>query len=167
MAEFSKLIEVDINTVFFDPEDESRSATVDCVSLKEKNIKFVCEQDGIMWIEYKPFTGRIYEFDRVEIDKIFQDAETKWAQENDQMMNSLDVTPEISAYYGMLAIEQMGYLQQFYDWSTSSERTIQQKMYFSYKLTWRRDDSILVDCLTSVGLTEQNIDDVFEMAVNF
>jgi hypothetical protein len=166
MSQFSRFIEVDINLVFFDPEDDSRSITIDCSSLKQKNIKFVCEEDGVMWIEEKPFTGRVYDFDRAEVDDLFQRAEDAWTEENDRFMNSLDVTPEIAAYYGMLAVDQMGYATQFYGWSTAPERSPQEKTFFNYKLVWRRDDQILIDCLVAIGFDEQKIDDLFELAVN-
>lgn len=166
MAEFSRLIEVDINTVFFDPEDEGRCAVVDCSDLKQKNIKYVAEQDNVMWVETTPFTGRIYEFDREEVDLMFQNAETVWTEENEAFMANLDVTPQISAYYGMLALEKMGYLVQFQEWTVSTERTPQEKMFFGYKTSWRRDDAILLNGLTKIGFNDQQIDDMFELAVN-
>jgi hypothetical protein len=161
MSQYSRLIEVEADTVYFDNE---HGVAVDCSYFKERGIKFVCEEDGVMWVENKPFTGRVYEFDREYVEQVFTSAEELWTQTNDAFMNSIDVVLDVASYNIIVEIDKLQKLQEFYNWVNSEERTLLEKAYFNTKLSWRRDETILLNCLNAIGFSEQQIDDLFEAA---
>jgi hypothetical protein len=160
-SQYSRLIEVDVNTVYFDDE---HGVSVDCSYFKERGIKFVCEEDGVMWVENKPFTGRVYEFDREYVEQVFKSAEEAWTKTNDAFMNSVDVVLEVVPYNLIVEIDKSQKLEEFYNWANSEERTLLEKAYFNTKFSWRRDETILLNCLNAIGFSEEQIDDLFEAA---
>lgn len=164
MSQYSRQIEVGQNLVFFNPENQDHIINIDCSVLAEQNIAFVCEENGIMWIEHKPFDGRVYEFDKEQIESLFTAAQEAWAIKNDYEMSLIDVTPVIGSYNGFLVLDKMGYSSAFEEWIRAEERTFLQKTYFNHSLLWKRSDEVLLDAMTAIGLDEQKLDDLFELA---
>lgn len=167
MSQYSRQIETKTNLVFFDPEDEHRSVNIDCSELAAENIAFVCEEDGVMWVEYKTFDGRHYDIDVERMESYFQLAATSWNEQNDLEMSGIDVTPTIDAVSGFFALHQIGFSEAYETWVSSGERTFLQKAYFNHSTLWRKDDEILITCLSDIGMTEQQIEDLFEIAASY
>lgn len=166
MSQYSRQIETKTNLVFFDPENTELSVTIDCSELASENIAFVCEEDGVMWVEYKPFDGRQYDFDVEKMENYFQLAKEAWIANNDLEMSSLDVTPTIMSVDGFFTLHEMQFSSVFETWISSNDRTFLQKTYFNHSTIWRRDDEILLMCLSDIGMSEQQIDDLFELAAS-
>ena len=165
MSQYTRHIDVESNLVFFDPINKELNVEMDCSSFLEQNIIFVCEERDQMWLEYFPFTGRVYDFDKEPVERFFEEAKQKWIIKNDHEMSLIDVTPITNAYNGLLAIHQLGFSTQYEEWVNSSERTFLERAFFTHSVIWRKDDTVLLAALTSFGLvTDEQLNDFFELA---
>lgn len=72
--------------------------------------------------------------------------------------------PRITALQGLLAIDAAGLAEQYEAWSTDPERTFAEKAFINRAEYWHRDDPILIGAATTLGLSEEQIDDLFEAA---
>jgi hypothetical protein len=166
MSQYSRSIETKTNIIFFDPENRELSATIDCSELAAEKIAFVCEEDGVMWVEHTPFEDRQYEFDIEKMENYFQMAKEAWIAENDLEMSAIDVTPTIMSVDGFFALDVMKFSSVFETWISSEDRTFLQKAYFNHSTIWKNNDEILLTCLSDIGMSEQQIDDLFELAAS-
>lgn len=164
MAQYSRQLDVGLNLAFFNPNDHEQNIHIDCSALVEQNIKFVCEQNGVMWVEHDPFTGRVYEFDRDLVESLFEQAQVAWEAKTEYELSLLDVTPTVSSYFGFLTLDNMGYSNAFEQWISEASRTFLQKAYFNHSTLWKRTDEILISAMADIGVDEQKLDELFELA---
>lgn len=87
-----------------------------------------------------------------------------------------DLTPEeqqekipksIEVLQGLLAIDQVGLSSLYESWINSPERTFAEKAFINNARTWRRDDPILQAAATEIGLTKEQLDQLFILASKF
>lgn len=80
-----------------------------------------------------------------------------------------DVTPQpvatVTALQGLLAIDQLGLAATYEAWATDTSRTFAQRAFIDKAQTWKRDDSTLSAAATAFGLSDAQIDGLFELAV--
>ena len=162
MSQYSRSIDVGQNLVFFDAENPEVSINIDCSQFAQEQIKFVCEEDGVMWIEQNPFSGRIYEYNWELVEQVFEQAKQKWIEKNDYEMSLIDVTPLVYPYDALLNLNDMGFSEQYDQWTSAANRSFVERAFFAHSLIWRRDDQPLIDMLTSFGMSSEQIDDFFE-----
>lgn len=72
---------------------------------------------------------------------------------------------QCTAFQGLLALDQSGLATVYQTWADDSSRTFAEKAFITRAQTWRRMDPILLSAAVSLGLTEQQLDDLFELAV--
>lgn len=76
-----------------------------------------------------------------------------------------EVVPnKVEALQAMLAIEQYGMAEAFQTWVNSSERTFAEKAFVNRTRNWRRDDPTLLAGASALGLTDEQLDDLFKLA---
>jgi len=71
----------------------------------------------------------------------------------------------IDALQGLLALDHEGMSSYYETWANAPERTFAQKAFISKALHWRRDDPTLNIAARDLGLTSENIDSLFQLAI--
>jgi hypothetical protein len=71
---------------------------------------------------------------------------------------------QCSDVQGLLAIDQAGYAAQYEAWASDPARTFAEKAFMRSTL-WRRLDPILCAAAASWGLADEQVDDLFRLAV--
>jgi hypothetical protein len=95
-----------------------------------------------------------------------------WTQQwivRDLTAEELDarVPKRIEVLQGLLAIDQAGLSGVYESWINSPERTFAEKAFINKARTWRRDDPILQAAATEIGLTKEQLDQLFILASKF
>ena len=72
---------------------------------------------------------------------------------------------QCTALQGLLALDQSGLASAYQTWADDSSRTFAEKAFITRAQTWRRMDPILLSAAVALGLTEQQLDELFELAV--
>lgn len=71
---------------------------------------------------------------------------------------------QCSDVQGLLAIEQTGYAAQYEAWASGPTRTFTEKV-FLRSTTWRRLDPVLTAAATEMGISDEELDDLFRLAM--
>jgi hypothetical protein len=72
------------------------------------------------------------------------------------------VVPEsVSALAGLLVIDGAGLSAAYEAWAKSEDRTFAEKAFSDKALTWKRNDPVLISGATALGLTEDQLDQLF------
>lgn len=71
---------------------------------------------------------------------------------------------EIAALQGLLAIDQAGMADEYEAWATNPARTFAERAFINKALTWKRNDPTLALAAASLGLTDAQVDGMFELA---
>jgi hypothetical protein len=71
------------------------------------------------------------------------------------------VPQRITALQGLLAIDQAGLSIDYQTWATSSDRTFAERAFIDKAQTWNRDDSVVAAGATALGLTSEQVDELF------
>ena len=74
------------------------------------------------------------------------------------------IAPRVSALQGLLAIDQAGLSTQYDAWVADPARTFAQKAFIAKAVTWRRNDPTLQAAGLALGLTSQQLDELFAAA---
>ena len=74
------------------------------------------------------------------------------------------IVPRVSALQGLLAIDQAGLSTQYDAWASAPARTFAQTAFIAKAVTWRRDDPTLQAAGLALGLTSQQLDELFAAA---
>lgn len=165
MSQYTRHIDVNQNLVYFDPENTELSIEKDCSVFSADNISFICEEDGQMWLEHKPFEGRVFEFDKEPIEQFFEEAKQQWIVKNDYEMSQIDVTPMTHTYDALVALNSLGHATAYDQWVASTDRTFIEKAFFAHAIVWRKDDQPVLDLLNSFGITsDEQLNEFFELA---
>ena len=76
------------------------------------------------------------------------------------------VVPEsVSALQGLLAIDRAGFAGQYEAWANDPSRTFSERAFISKAETWRRDDPTLLNAATALGISKNQLDELFILAV--
>lgn len=156
---YDRCIEVSSGLVFFKGDD---SVVMDCSALAADDIAFVVDAGGQMWIEKTVFDGRHYDYDFTAAQQMFVDAEALFIEQNPVAPE--DTTPVVSALQGLLALDQSGLASAYEAWAKDPARTFAERAYIEKALVWRRDDTTLNAAAVSMGLSSQQVDDLFVLA---
>jgi len=81
------------------------------------------------------------------------------------MLSTPDV-PTVSALQGMKAIKQAGLVASFLAWKATLDpiEDFEALAFFDKAPTWRRDNPYLIQGATALGLTDEQIDQLFQLA---
>lgn len=91
-------------------------------------------------------TGEVIEFEDTPLDPII-------------------TTPsEVTALQGLLVIDAFGLSENYSAWAESTERTFAQKAFINKAMTWRRDDITLAAAAAALGLSQEQLDLMFQTA---
>lgn len=156
---YDRSIDVFNNLVFFSKQD---SFLMDCTFLANQNIAFVCELNGEKWVEYKPFTGRVYEFDFTQLEPLYLEAQRLYNEQQENIQSQFENV--IMPIQGLLAINEFGLSAQYEAWANSPDRTFEEKAYINYASVWRRDDPIIARASEALGITPEQLDLMFALA---
>lgn len=74
------------------------------------------------------------------------------------------VPTEVPALSGLLAIDAAGLASAYTDWADSMDRTFAERAFIDKATVWRRNDPVLLAGAAALGLTSQNLDDLFVLA---
>lgn len=112
--------------------------------------------------EYNEDTQIAEETTPIQIDGV-------WTQQwivRDLTAEELDdrIPKRIEVLQGLLAIDQAGLSSLYESWINSPERTFAEKAFINKARTWRRDDPILQAAATEIGLTKEQLDQLFILA---
>jgi hypothetical protein len=115
--------------------------------------------------EYNEDTQIAEETTPIQIDGV-------WTQQwivRDLTSEELDdrVPKRIEVLQGLLAIDQVGLSSLYESWINSPERTFAEKAFINKARTWRRYDPILQAAATEIGLTKEQLDQLFILASKF
>lgn len=76
-----------------------------------------------------------------------------------------DLVPQqITALQGMMAIDQSGLSDAFDTWANDPARTFSEKAYIQKADVWKRSDPVLAAGAEALGLTDEQVDDMFKLA---
>ena len=76
------------------------------------------------------------------------------------------VPTEVDAYKALLALEGAGLLAAYEAWVAHPSRTKRQEIRTLRSIAWRRDDETLNQAASDLGLTSEQVDDLFRTAEN-
>jgi len=71
------------------------------------------------------------------------------------------VPDSVTALRGLLAVDAAGLSAAYSSWANSPDRTFAEKAFIDKALTWRRDDPVLISGAESIGLTSEQLDQLF------
>ena len=74
------------------------------------------------------------------------------------------IAPRVAALQWLLAIDQAGLSTQYDAWVADPARTFAQKAFIAKAVTWRRNDPTLQAAGLALGLTSQQLDELFAAA---
>jgi len=76
----------------------------------------------------------------------------------------VQVPQVIGALQGLLALDQAGMSSYYETWANAPERTFAQKAFINKATTWKRDDPTLNTAAVDLGLTTEQVDNLFILA---
>jgi hypothetical protein len=86
-------------------------------------------------------------------------------EEQDAWLASLPVTnpvpAQVSALQGLLAINAAGLSEAYSAWALSGERTFAERALIDKATHWKRTDPVLLSGATALGLTSEQVDQLF------
>lgn len=156
---YTRYIEAEQNRVFFNDKD---SVEMDCASIKADGFSFIIEAGTEMWAERSSFDGRVYDYDFSRALEMFVEAEALYEEQNPVIPE--DTTPTVTALQGLLALDQSGLSAEYTQWATDPARTFAEKAYIDKATMWRRDEPVLNSAAQSMGLTSEQVDELFVLA---
>lgn len=74
------------------------------------------------------------------------------------------IPQSVSSLQGLLALDQAGLSAAYTTWASDPSRTFAQKAFIDKAQTWKRDDPTIAAAAADLGLTSQNVDDLFILA---
>lgn len=74
------------------------------------------------------------------------------------------VPQRVTALQGLLAIDQAGLSSDYQAWANDAARTFSERAYIDKAQHWNRTDPVLIAGATALGLTEEQIDELFTAA---
>lgn len=77
------------------------------------------------------------------------------------------VPSQVSALQGLLAIDAAGLSQAYSAWASSESRTFAERAFIDKALHWKRSDTVLIAGATALGLTSEQVDQLFITAASF
>lgn len=77
----------------------------------------------------------------------------------------VQVPQVITALQGLLALGKAEMSSYYETWANAPDRTFAQKAFINKAMTWRRDDPTLDAAATDLGLTAEQVDNLFILAV--
>jgi hypothetical protein len=85
--------------------------------------------------------------------------------EQDAWLASLPVTnpvpSQVSALQGLLAINAAGLSGAYSAWASSGDRTFAERAFIDKALHWKRTDPVLLSGAEALGLTSEQVDQLF------
>jgi hypothetical protein len=85
--------------------------------------------------------------------------------EQDAWLASLPVSnpvpSQVSALQGLLAIDASGLSEAYSEWAASSDRTFAERAFIDKALHWKRTDPVLLSGSEALGLTSEQVDQLF------
>ena len=100
---------------------------------------------------------------------IIKDSETEWrcyfAGEIQRPVAPENPVPqEVDALQGLKAIDAAGLSAAYEAWANDPKRKFLEKAFINRARTWRRDDPVLAAGATALGLTSEQLDQLFVLA---
>jgi glutamate dehydrogenase/leucine dehydrogenase len=71
------------------------------------------------------------------------------------------IPAEVTALQGMLAINASGLASSYESWASNQSRTFAEKAFINKALVWKRTDPVLLAGAQSLGLTSDQVDQLF------
>lgn len=98
-------------------------------------------------------------------DELIAAYQASLAGDEDVDAPAVDLVPEqITALQGMMAIDQSGLSDAFDAWANDPARTFSEKAYIQKADVWKRNDPVLAAGAEALGLTDEQVDDMFKLA---
>ena len=86
-------------------------------------------------------------------------------EEQDAWIASLSahssVPSQVSALQGLLAINAAGLSEAYSEWASSGDRTFAERAFIDKATHWKRTDPVLLSGATALGLTSEQVDQLF------
>lgn len=76
------------------------------------------------------------------------------------------VPDSITPLSGLLVINAVGLTEQYEAWATSADRTFAERAFLDKAVSWKRDDPVLMAGAAALGLSEEDLDNLFIMAAS-
>ena len=77
----------------------------------------------------------------------------------------IPVPESVSALQGLLAVDRAGFAGQYEAWASDPIRTFAERAFISKAETWKRDDPTLLNAATALGISKNQLDELFILAV--
>ena len=74
------------------------------------------------------------------------------------------VPQEVTALQGLKALDAAGMAAAYEQWANDPARTFLERAFISREQRWRRDDPVLLAGAAALGLTPEQLDDLFRLA---
>lgn len=74
------------------------------------------------------------------------------------------IPSQITALQGLKAIDASGMSEAYTAWANDPARTFLEKAFIDKAQTWQRDNDVIAAAQVALGLTDQQIDDLFSLA---
>lgn len=158
----TRYIDVTTGNVWFNAE---KFANVDCSELAALGVVKVLEDLTDIWVEREPYQGREYDIDFSIAYRLFEAAEKKYNSElRAEKYRRADY---LEPYKVLYAIYELDYHELWDAWVNSSERTFLERAYIQQHPSWDRKSSIIKTAFADMGLTEKDIDRVWNLGISY
>lgn len=79
----------------------------------------------------------------------------------------VDTVPDfIDPVQGLLALDRAGYAAAYKSWATDPVRTFEELAFIDKAKIWRRNDPVLLSGAAALGITKEQLDQLFLIAAN-
>jgi hypothetical protein len=85
-------------------------------------------------------------------------------EELPDLSSSMEVPESITPLQGLRAIDAAGLSDIYSVWANSQDRTFLERAFIDKAQTWQRNDSVLVAGASAIGLTDDQLDQLFRTA---
>ncbi|RXE48695.1 hypothetical protein [Chromohalobacter israelensis] len=150
--------------------DEQTSYEVDCSTLLDDGVVFAGIIDKEKWVERRPFTGRITDYDFSTVDQLIADAEqlhvdaTQPPSEQEQLENWRQVTV-VSAFQARAALTQAGHMADVKAYMAEPDTDEFTILAWETATEFRRDSPTVNELAGVLGLSDNQVDDLFRFAL--
>lgn len=115
---------------------------------------------------YKDTANKIHGLESTDFERLLPSGSIKITEEEAAILQSPSplVPQSVGALQGLLAIDQAGLSSAYEAWANDPARTFAERAFINKAQNWRRDDATLIAAATALGLTSEQVDNMFMLA---
>lgn len=148
--------------------DENTPYELDCSALLADDVVFVGEDEGGLWAEKEPFTGRITEYDFTEAERLFSEAEVLHTEATreptpEELLEQWRQNASVSAYQAEQALADFDLQDAVEAWLENDAGETERRAWRRAQ-EWRYTSPTIEAACQALGITPEQKDALFKHA---